>query len=100
AHLERSIGSSLSRRASPSKLNPSTLIKIQKPDKSEIQGFTDRNVSIPERIMDPHSGVGGVTPRLRKLSAADSRMAAPNPKDERTSKGDVMFGKMWRVTIR
>src|SRR5207247_10612332 len=54
--------SSASRRPSPTRLTPSTVIPIASPGKSDTHGAT-RSRSRPSAIMAPQDGVGGWAPR-------------------------------------
>src|SRR5262249_14763836 len=68
-------GSMRSRKPSPIRFNPSTVIMIAAPETVETQGALRRN-SRPSLITPPQVGVGGWTPRPRKLREASIRIAS------------------------
>src|SRR5690554_136639 len=72
------LGSSASRRPSPTKLKPSTTTMIATAGQVMRLGAR-RMKSLPSEIIAPHSGVGGCTPRPRKPSAALAKMASGIP---------------------
>ena len=93
ATAPRCRGSRMSRRASPAKANPSTVMLRAMPGKTSIHGAVSQEtgaawpVSIP-----PHDGVGGSIPRPRKDSPASVRMAVPNMDDMMMRKGAMELG--------
>src|SRR5262249_45311375 len=68
------LGSRMSRRPSPRRLNASTVTMIAMPGNTEIHGAVSRYVR-PSLSMLPHDGVGGWADRPRYDSEASMRMA-------------------------
>ena len=52
--------------------------------------------SRPSETIDPHSGVGGTTPRPRNDRPANTRMALPRSSVISTTSGPTAFGRIWR----
>src|SRR5262245_61045340 len=77
-YLPRSRGSSVSRRASPSRFEPKTARLMAMPGKSTSQGAFWANSAAETDSIRPHDGYGSGTPRPRKESAASTRMALPS----------------------
>ena len=69
------LGSSASRRPSPTRLNDSTVRKIASPGQIAIQGALVRK-RCAELSIEPHEGAGGCWPRPRNESAASAMIAA------------------------
>ena len=72
------VGSSAIRSPSPTKLIESVVTRIASPGK-RLTHQARLSVSRPSESMMPHSGVGGLAPRPRKLSPAAVRMAEATP---------------------
>ena len=87
-------GSSQSRMPSPTKLKPITTVRMARPGKvATHHWFTS---SRPSDTIDPHSGVGGTTPRPRNDRPANTRMALPRSSVTSTISGPTAFGMIWR----
>ena len=56
--------------------------------------------SRPSDTIEPHSGVGGTTPRPRKERPAKVMMALPTSSVTSTISGPIEFGMMWRIRMR
>ncbi len=89
----------MSRRASPAKENPITVMVMAKPGAMRIQGAEDRYWAAWPVSIRPQEGVGSEMPKPKKLSPASVRMAVPNMEDIMMSKGAAVFGKMCRIMI-
>src|SRR3989304_5561765 len=83
-----------SRRPSPRKLNAITVIMMARPGTVVRWGATKRKC-LPSLIIAPQEGVGGATPRPRKLSPAPATIARAIPKVASTMTGEIAFGRMW-----
>src|SRR6516162_5244556 len=69
-----SVGSSTSRKPSPTRLMPMTVMLIAIPGASEIHGAVSTKAR-PLLIIRPQSAAGGCTPKPRKLSTAPNSTA-------------------------
>src|SRR5450759_442952 len=98
-HQFLSLGSRASRRPSPRKFTASTVIRIARPGKIVNQGLVDM-VLWASCSMLPQLGVGGLTPRPRKLSEDSRMIAPPTPRVAPTMIGAIALGKIWRKTMR
>ena len=94
----RDLTSSRSRSPSPSAFRPSTENNIASPGNTVRCGAIKRN-DRPSLIIEPHDGVGGWTPRPRKLRLASATIAPARPKVACTTMGAAMSGRMWRRRI-
>ena len=70
-----------------------TETKIAKPGASVTQGTEDRRLRA-SLIMLPHSAVGGLAPRPRKLNPASSIIIVPISSMEVTKMGPTIFGRI------
>src|SRR5690606_4357827 len=95
----RCFGSSASLSPSPMTLKASTVTVMARPEKTASHGLL-KMLLTPERIMLPQLGVGGCTPRPRKLKLASVRMAVAIHKVDMTEMGPRMLGMMWRRMMR
>src|SRR6184192_1382395 len=92
------LGSSASRRPSPRKLNAISVSESAIAGASTMWGAM-RSAWKPSAAMAPQEGVGGWTPRPRKLKKASNRMACGIPKVAWTMMGPSALGRMWRERI-
>src|SRR5215472_18503889 len=99
AQPRRRRGSLRSRKPSPSRLKPSTVTMIASPGRVARCGES-RMYDKPKASVAPQLGVGGGTPRPRKLSAASVVIAVPMPSVASTSSGAAALGRMCPSTIR
>ena len=78
-----------------------TMIAIARPGESQSHGISDNTVGdwASLRIF-PQLGVGGRTPRPRKLSEASNRIAEATPNVPRTVSGASAFGNRCCRTMR
>src|SRR2546422_1465151 len=91
--------SSASRRPSPTRLTPSTVMPIASPGKSNTHGAT-RSRSRPSAIMAPQDGVGGWAPRPTNERAASAMIAPPTPRVAAMITGPRTLGSTCRATSR
>ena len=70
-----------------------TETKIARPGASVTHGTVVRRLRV-SLIMLPHSAVGGLAPRPRKLNPANSIIIVPMSSMEVTRIGPTMFGRM------
>src|SRR6185437_6348577 len=92
-------GSRTSRRPSPSRLRPSTVIMRAAPGMVIIQGASTMYCR-PSAMMLPQVGVGGTAPTPRKDSVASVSTAYANRKESCTISGAIALGRMCRRRIR
>src|SRR6185436_11673092 len=100
AHVRpRNFGSSVSRKASPIRLNPITAITIAIPGKIARNGAVCRYRTVFVSIV-PHSGVAGSCgPRPRKPRPAASMIAVASARVAATITGEIAFGTMCEPRI-
>src|SRR5262249_11284512 len=96
----RNRGSSTSRSASPSMLNPNTASEIATPGHTAIHGARNMYVRPEPDNIAPHDGYGGGTPKPRNDSADSARMTAPSPIVARMMMVATTFGSRWRTMMR
>src|SRR5262249_48513253 len=94
----RDRGSSQSRMPSPRKLNPSTTERMARPGNVATPHCSIS--SRPSDTIEPHSGVGGTTPRPRNDKPAKVIMALPTSSVTSTISGPTALGTIWRSTMR
>lgn len=87
------MGSNLSLKQSPSKLNPNDKKSIAKPENIAGQGESNRKF-LPSERDKPNDGIGGCAPKPRNESEASTKIAAESNRLDWTSITDVMFGKI------
>src|SRR6185437_9915156 len=93
-------GSSASRNASPSKLNPNTAAPIASPGKTDVHGACRSWYrSRPSAIIEPQLGVGGCTPRPRNESEDSAMIAPATPSVAAMTTGATTLGKMCLARI-
>ena len=92
------MGSNLSLKQSPSKLNPNDKKSIAKPENIAGQGESNRKF-LPSERDKPNDGIGGCAPKPRNESEASTKIAAESNRLDWTSITDVMFGKIWYTII-
>src|SRR3989442_5683374 len=90
------LGSSASRRPSPRKLKAISVRESAIGGARTMWGAM-RSAWKPSAAMAPQEGVGGWTPRPRKLKKASNRMACGIPKVAWTMMGPSALGRMWRA---
>src|SRR3982075_833534 len=88
-------GSAASRKPSPTKLNDKTASVIASPGNVAIHGATSTYCR-PSARMLPQLGVGGSTPRPRKLNAASDVIAPGIVNDANTTSDPSVLGSTWR----
>src|SRR4029078_4765995 len=88
-----SLGSSASRRPSPTRLNERTTRKIASPGQTAIQGALVRKRCAALSML-PQDGGGGCWPRPRKDSAASAMMAAAIDSVACTNSAGMMLGRL------
>src|SRR2546430_7231159 len=93
------LGSRASRKPSPRKLNAISVSESAIAGASTMGGEM-RMAWKPAAAIAPQDGVGGGTPRPRKLRKASKRMAMGTPMVAWTIIGPSEFGRMWRKMIR
>jgi len=89
----------VSRSASPSRLNDTTVNTIARPGKTLIH-HAWRMKSRPSFSARPHVGVEGLTPNPRNDKVDSERMPRPTAKVSCTVMGATMLGRMWRAITR
>src|SRR5882724_7718745 len=94
-----SLGSSVSRRPSPSRLMPSTVTRMARPGKVASHHAVDKYAR-PSASMPPQVGVGGCTPRPRKDRADSITITRAMSRVATTSQGVKALGSTWRARIR
>src|SRR6185369_7346107 len=99
-HAPRRRGSSVSRSASPNRLDPNTARLIARPGYSTRCGAFCAYSAAETESMRPHDGYGSGTPRPRKDRAASTRMAAPSWAVHSTMKGPTVLGRTCRKAMR
>src|SRR6185295_14023873 len=99
-YAPRRRGSSLSRRASPKRLEPNTARLMARPGKSTRCGAFWAYSAAETESIRPHDGYGSGTPSPRNDRAASTRMAAPSCAVTSTMNGPTVFGSTWRNAIR
>src|SRR5438309_8970631 len=92
------LGSRASRKPSPRKLNAISVSESAIAGASTMWGEM-RMAWKPSAAMAPQEGVGGGTPRPRKLRKASKRIAMGMPMVAWTISGPRAFGRMWRKMI-
>src|SRR5262252_7160520 len=92
-------GSVSARSRSPTILNASTVRNIVPAGKNAIEGAVSR-LSRPSAIMPPQLGVGGGTPRPRKLNAPSTTMMTATASRKKAISGSAMFGSNSRIKMR
>jgi hypothetical protein len=90
-------GSSASRKASPMKVNSSSVTTSTPKVDSEIHQAS--MLFLPCDNSSPSDGVPGGTPRPRKSSEVSARMAALMRNGRKVTTGVMLLGKTWRVMI-
>src|SRR5436190_17175528 len=96
AGQDRRRGSRMSRNPSPSRLKPSVTSMMARPGNSTTWGLVDR-YDRPFASMAPHSGMGGWTPRPRKLWLEARRSAVAIRRLACTNSGDMTLGSTCRT---
>src|SRR5204863_5812259 len=90
------LGSSASRRPSPRKLNAISVKDSAMAGTRTMWGAI-RRAWKPSAAIAPQDGVGGWTPRPRKLKKASKRMGWGTPKVAWTMIGPKPLGRRWRL---
>src|SRR5438128_11466052 len=96
----RNRGSSASRSASPSMLNPKTASEIATPGHTAIHGARNMYVRPEPESIPPHDGKGGGTPKPRNESDDSARIVAPSAIGARMMIVAMTLGRMWRTMMR
>ena len=89
----RSLGSSASRKPSPTRLNDSTTRKIARPGHIAIHGALVRKRWAALSML-PQDGAGGYWPSPKNDSAASAMIAAAIDNVACTKSAGMIFGKM------
>src|SRR5262249_25305869 len=97
--IARFLGSSQSRRPSPTRVKPTTMIRMAMAGAATTHGEGFMK-SRPVDSIRPSDGVGGGPPRPMKLSAASSNTDTPSRMDACTITGPMLLGAMCRATSR
>src|SRR5882672_5721063 len=92
AHQSRSLGSRMSRNASPSRLVPNTARLIATPGKITSHGAVRTYSAADSDSIRPQDGCGSGTPSPRNESAASTRMVEPSCAVASTISGASVFG--------
>src|SRR5690349_11991048 len=93
-HEPRRRGSSVSRRASPSRLVPKTARLMARPGQITSHGAFAAYSAAAIDSMRPHDGYGSGMPRPRNDSAASTRIEPPSWAVASTMNGPIVFGRM------
>src|SRR5688572_10522834 len=72
---------------------------IADPGAHTVHGARDINARLSLSI-DPQVGLGGGTPKPRKLNAVSVRITCPSARLASTITGDITFGSTWRRISR
>src|ERR1700736_361867 len=89
----RSLGSSASRRPSPTRLNDSTTRKIANPGQIAIHGALVRNRCAALSML-PQDGAGGCWPKPKNDNAASAMIAAAIDSVACTNSAGMMLGRI------
>src|SRR5215470_13805536 len=94
-----SLGSSASRRPSPTRFSDSTTTKIASPGQIAIHGALVRKRCAALSML-PQDGAGGCWPSPRNDSAASAMIAAAIDSVACTRSAGRMLGRMWNSAMR
>lgn len=97
-YKSRSLGSSLSRSQSPTRLPESTTKVMANPGMNETHQ-AETSSPLPSAHMVPHEGAGGGMPAPKKLSVASRVITVPALKVARTIKLFPTLGRICRLMI-